>query len=201
MNVWAITGGIACGKSTVADLLRRKGYLVHSADDDARVVAGDPLVRSALAQRFPECFVEGQLDRRRLADRIYTDSEARQALNAIMHPAIRKRMRAHIEASRTADAAGPVFYEVPLLYEGGLENWFDGVVVVRTSPETQVERLRRRERDAGRPDLDPDEAKSRLAAQMDPAEKARRADFVVDTDRSLSDVEGQLERILAVLAP
>lgn len=197
MRIWAITGGIACGKSTVAELLRGHGCTVYSADDDARAVVEEPDVRDALMGQFAGCFVDGHLDRRRLADRIYADPDARRTLNGIMHPAIRRRMRERIAAVRADVEPGVAFYEVPLLYEGGLEQWFDGVVAVTASRETQVRRLQQREHDAGRPDLDTAAAEARLAAQMDPAEKARRADFKVDTDQSWDSVKRQVDQILA----
>jgi len=199
MKIWAITGGIACGKSTVAELLRGEGCAVFSADDDAHAVIEEPDVRDELSGQFPDCFADGQLDRRKLADRIYADPPARQVLNGIMHPAIRRRMRQHIEAVRADTEPGVAFYEVPLLVEGGLENWFDGVLAVTASRDTQIRRLQQRERDAGRPELDTAAAEARLSAQIDPAEKARRADYSVNTDQPKDFVDRQVRDILAAL--
>lgn len=196
MKVWAITGGIACGKSTVAAMLSDKGNPVASADTDARAVLDNPDVRLAVQDAFPDCFVDGNLDRGRLAGRIYEDPDARQRLNRIMHPAVRHRMRETIARWRENPAHTVAFYEVPLLFEGGLENWFDGVLAVVASPKTQADRLRQREIASGRPPLDDDALARRLAAQMDPAEKARRANAVVETDGSLADVARQVDRFL-----
>jgi dephospho-CoA kinase len=197
MQVWAITGGIACGKTTVANLLRQRGCPVASADEDARMVVREPDVAAQIARLFPECFETGELDRRRLADRVFADPDARAQLNSVMHPAIRRHMKGRIDAWRTSDAPALAFYEVPLLFEGDLQGWFDGVVAVIARREVQIERLRRRERESGRPDLDDAAVAVRLASQLDPREKARRADFVVDTSASMDEVSGQLDQFLA----
>ena len=99
-----------------------------------------------------------------------------------MHPAIRQRMRTTIESAKENPTPGLLLYEVPLLYEGGLETWFDGVVAVVANPQTQLERLRAR-------GLSDEAAAQRLAAQLDPDEKVRRADFVVRTDTTWQETQ------------
>lgn len=170
MHVWAITGGIACGKSTVSRLFAEQGAQIASADDDARAVLTDGSgTREAVLAAF------GTLDRAALGKRVFEDPEARKTLNALMHPAIRRRMRATIDAARAEDRLGLLLYEVPLLYEGGLETWFDGVIAVQASHESQRSRLLAR-------GLSEIEAEQRLAAQLDPLEKVRRSQQVVSTD-------------------
>lgn len=189
MKTWAITGGIACGKSTVSRLFATCGAQLASADEDARAVLaeGEP-TRDAVLATF------GTIDRAELAAKIFADPEARQRLNALMHPAIRQRMRATIAAAKAELAPGLLLYEVPLLYEGGLESWFEGVIAVAAHPQVQLERLRAR-------GLSDDEARLRLLSQLDPEEKARRASFVVRTDVSLEETRTQVEEIYqAILA-
>ena len=93
MQTWAITGGIACGKSTVSKLFAECGAKIASADDDARAVLaeGEP-TRAVVLEAF------GTIDRTELAAKIFGDPEARKRLNSIMHPAIRQRMRTAIDA-------------------------------------------------------------------------------------------------------
>lgn len=170
MHVWAITGGIACGKSTVSRLFAEQGAQIASADDDARAVLTDGSgTREAVLAAF------GTLDREALGKRVFEDPDARKTLNALMHPAIRRRMRATIDAARADDRLGLLLYEVPLLYEGGLETWFDGVIAVQASHASQRSRLLAR-------GLSETAAEQRLAAQLDPLEKVRRAQRVVSTD-------------------
>jgi len=185
MHVWAITGGIACGKSTVSQLFAEQGARVASADDDARAVLTDGSgTREAVLAAF------GTVDRAELGKRIFADPEARKTLNAIVHPAIRRRMRATIDAARRESTQGLLLYEVPLLYEGGLETWFDGVIAVQASPEAQLGRLRAR-------GLSEAAAHQRLAAQLDPREKVRRAQWVVSTDISLEETRAAVATVYA----
>lgn len=175
MQTWAITGGIACGKSTVSKLFAECGATLASADDDARAVLaeGEP-TRAAVLEAF------GTVERSELAAKIFGDPDARKRLNSLMHPAIRQRMRAAIESAKANPTPGLLLYEVPLLYEGGLETWFEGVVAVVANPQTQRERLSAR-------GLSDEAATQRLNSQLDPDEKARRADFVVRTDTTLQE--------------
>lgn len=190
MQVWAITGGIACGKSAVAALFAACGAQVGSADADARAVLAEPEVVAALAAAFPEAVsVEGGVDRTALGASIFADAAARANLNGIMHPAIRRRMRAAIDAARANPAQGLLLYEVPLLYEGGLETWFDGVIVVAASAAVQRERL------SVRAPLTDAELDQRLAAQMPVDEKVRRADLVVRTDVPMAQTRAEVERL------
>lgn len=172
MRVWAITGGIASGKSAVSRFFAEEGAQLASADEDARAVLTDGSgTREAVLAAF------GTVDRATLAARIFHDPEARKTLNGIMHPAIRQRMRAALQAAQADPAPGLFLYEVPLLYEGGLETWFEGVIVALATPELQRTRLLARGLSEG-------EALARIRAQLSPEEKARRADLVIRTDLS-----------------
>jgi dephospho-CoA kinase len=189
MRVWAITGGVACGKSTVCRLFEACGATVYSADADADAVRALPEVQAEMLALF------GTTDRSALAQIIYNDASKRQQLNALLHPKIRARMRAVIDAAREDSKLGLVLYEVPLLFEGGLETWFDGVIAVTVAPETQIARLQARQHERGQPLLTPAEIEKRLATQLPLAEKARRADYVITTDISLAETQVQVQRI------
>jgi dephospho-CoA kinase len=202
MRVLALTGGIAEGKSTVARLLAEQGAQVASADDDARGVLTEPgAPLDAVLAAFPEARTpEGAIDRTALARRIFADPDARRRLNALIHPAVRRRMRSLIDAARRDPRSGVLIYEVPLLYEGGLETWFDAVIVAHATPQAQAERLQAREAAAGRPPLTDDEIARRLAAQLPSIEKARRADYVVRTDVPLDQTRTEVVALWAQLS-
>ncbi|WP_395093851.1 dephospho-CoA kinase [Armatimonas sp.] len=175
MYIWAITGGIACGKSTVSQLFAECGARIASADDDARtVLAENSPTRAAVLELF------GTVERAELATKIFGDPDARAKLNSLMHPAIRQQMRAAIGAAQADSTQGLLLYEVPLLYEGTLDTWFQGVIAVAANRKTQLARLKAR-------GLSDEAARQRLAAQLDPEEKVRRADFVVRTDVPLAE--------------
>ncbi|HYG66879.1 MAG TPA: dephospho-CoA kinase, partial [Anaeromyxobacteraceae bacterium] len=172
MRLVGLTGGIATGKSTFAAALRALGAPVIDADRLAREVVepGRPALAEIVRAFGPGVLApDGSLDRRRLGAIVFADPEARRRLEAITHPAIRAAMRE--ETARLAAAGHAVaFYDVPLLYEVGLEREVDAVVVVYAPRAAQLERLRRRD------GLDAAGAEARLAAQLPIDEKAARAD-------------------------
>lgn len=193
MPVIGITGGLATGKSLVTRLLGAKGATVFSADEAARAVLSP---NSAVLQEIVRAFgpemqrPDGSLDRSRLGQRIFADAEARERLNRIMHPPILRLLRAQIESARAdlpPDAV--IVVEVPLLYETGMQDWFDRVVVVTASEASQIARLHTRNR------LDEAEARRRLAAQWPMREKERLADEVVINDGTQEEAAEAVEAL------
>ncbi len=191
-----LTGGIATGKSTVSRLLEARGAAIVDADVIARDVMnpGQPLL-AAVANRFGPEFIlpEGGLDRRRMAEHIFNRPEERQALNAIVHPAIRAEIRRQVEAYEAAAPAGLVIADIPLLYESGLEDLYEKIVVVYVPREVQLNRLMRRD------SLSLEQAEGRLNAQLDIEEKKRRADYVIDNGGSPEETERQVDALLESL--
>ena len=122
----AVTGGIGSGKSTVMRMIEGMGFPVLSADAAARNIYDEPDVRSAAEKAFPDCFEGGVLDRKKLAERVFSDKEKLALLDSITHPAVMKKLFAEAERAR----GDYVFFEVPLLFEGGYEGLFDHVIVV-----------------------------------------------------------------------
>jgi dephospho-CoA kinase len=184
-----LTGGIGTGKSTVARMLRDAGGWWIDADQLARraVEPGTPGLRRVVDAFGPEVLnPDGELDRSSLGQKVFRDPEARERLNAIVHPEVRRlASEAFVEAER---AGAPfVVYDVPLLFENDMEADFDTVAVVRASPP--VQRRRVRERDG----LSDEDVLARMAAQMPLEEKVRRADVVFDNDGSLQALRDQVE--------
>lgn len=193
MPVIGITGGLATGKSLVTRLLGAKGATVFSADEAARAVLSP---NGAVLQEIVRAFgpemrrPDGSLDRGRLGQRIFADPEARERLNRIMHPPILRLLRAQIESARAdlpPDAV--IVVEVPLLYETGMQDWFDRVVVVTASEASQIARLQARN------GLDEAEARRRLAAQWPMREKVRLADEVVINDGTREEAAEAVEAL------
>ena len=175
MRLIGLTGGIATGKSTFARLLRERGLPVIDADELSRAASRTDPVLAAIRREFgPDYLLPGgRLDRKKLGALVFGDDEARRRLEAILHPAIRAAMAA--ETGRLAATNPPLaFYDSPLLYEAGLGDEVECVVVVYAPRIEQIERVVRRDGLAWA------EAQQRLAAQMDIEEKARLADAVID---------------------
>ncbi|MEN7372486.1 dephospho-CoA kinase, partial [Bacillus licheniformis] len=186
------TGGIASGKSTVAQMFQQCGITVVDAD----VIAKEAVEQGMPAyQKIAETFGEGVLletgdiDRRKLGEIVFANEEKRLQLNAIVHPEVRKMMiKQRDEAIRAGERF--VVLDIPLLYESGLEHLTDKVIVVWVPMELQLERLMKRNR------LNKDEALNRIHAQQSLDEKKKRADAVIDNSGSLKDTEAQLHQLL-----
>ncbi len=191
----ALTGNVAAGKSTVADLWRASGIAVIGADDLARRVVepGTPgleEVRAAFGDEF--VMSEGTLDRERLRERVFGDENARERLERLLHPRIRALQAEWMEARRTEGAAIAVT-EIPLLFETGREREFDVIVLVDAPEKTRIERI------VATRGLSESEARLILAAQMDAADKRRRADLVLDNDGSVAELEVKAREALDAL--
>ena len=185
----ALTGGIASGKTTVANLLAEHGALLIDSDQLAREVVepGTPGLAQVVTRFGEQVLTQaGSLDRQALGDIVFADAAARADLNAIIHPLVRRR-RAELIAQA---AAGQIVVSViPLLVETGLVDQFDAVVVVDVPSQTQVARLVRRN------DISQEQAQARLDAQASRAERLAAADWVVTNSGSRAELEAQVERL------
>jgi dephospho-CoA kinase len=184
----AVTGGIACGKSTVGDFLRGAGVAVCDADDlaHAAMLPGGG-VFAGVVQTFGDGVVgaDGRIDRRALGDIVFASESARRQLNALVHPDVKRRWLAWL-AKQRAEAAAVI---VPLLFEEGLEKPWDVTVCVVASRRLQLARLL--ERGLGRA-----AAAARIAAMMPLNEKVRLADYVLVNEGSRDVLKRQTERML-----
>ncbi|CAN5184261.1 dephospho-CoA kinase [soil metagenome] len=180
-----LTGNIAAGKSAVADVWRDLGATVIDADVLARraVEPGSPAL-AEIAARWGKNVVsgtDGTLDREALGRIVFGDPDARARLEGIVHPEVRRlREIEHAAAAERGDRI--VVDDVPLLFEVGMEDAFDVVVLVDAPAET---RLRRLTEERG---MDRYEARRRIAAQMPAEEKRARADIVIDNTRTLAEL-------------
>ncbi|MGH3977604.1 MAG: dephospho-CoA kinase [Pseudonocardiaceae bacterium] len=184
-----LTGGIGAGKSTVAARLTAHGALVIDSDRLAREVLepGTEGLR-AVAAEFGAAVLapDGALDRSTLATRVFGDDGARSRLNAIVHPLVGARSAALAEAA-PADAV--VVQDIPLLVEGGMAPDFPLVIVVHADTETRVRRLVEQR---GMPEVD---ARSRIAAQSDEAQRRAVADVWLDNSGPVTDTEAAVDRL------
>lgn len=186
-----LTGGIATGKSTVADIFRELGVVVIDADDLSRhiVEPGKPALEDIVDAFGSEVLADdGTLDRTRLGEKIFQDDDARRRLEAITHPRIAEAM---LDRAKRAFEAGDswVIYDAALLVESGTHEMLDALIVVDCSVDTQRQRLQRRD------GLDDGEIDDRLDAQMPLDEKRRAADYVIDNDGSLDDTSDQVQTL------
>ncbi len=194
--VVAVTGNIASGKSTVSRLLEQMGAARVDADQLARdvVAPGGPAL-AAIGARWPSVITsDGSLDRAALRRIVFRAPLERAALEAITHPAIGALRDAAIAAARRAGAP-VIVYDVPLLFEAGLEDSVDRIVLVDAPEALRRERL---QRDRG---LSREEADAAIAAQMPASEKRARAHHIIDNDGSEAALAEAVRQLWPLLAP
>lgn len=190
----ALTGGIASGKTVVTRLLSERGAIIIDSDLLSREVV-EPGTRglAEIVERFGAGVLaaDGSLDRQALGEIIFADDEARNDLNGIIHPEIRRR-RAELIASAPEDAI--VISVIPLLVEGGLKDDFEGVIVIDVPREIQIDRLKARN------GLDDGQAQARVAAQASRAERLAAATWIIENSGSYNQLRAQVEMVWDALA-
>jgi dephospho-CoA kinase len=183
----ALTGNIASGKSVVSRLFAQRGATIIDADELAReAVEPGTAALAAIVARWGSGMLrgDGTLDRDALRRVVFGDAEALRALNAIVHPQVEVlRNRAIDEA--TAAGAEIIVCDIPLLFEKGMQDAFDVVVVVDAPEEERLHRLMTMR------DLPHVEAIAMMQAQAPSAPKRARADFVIDNSGTLDDLEAR----------
>lgn len=196
----ALTGGIACGKSTLAKFLRELGIRLLDADDVVHELeAPGGAAVPAIVARFGAGVLaaDGSVDRPKLAEIVFADAAARRDLEAILFPLVRSRLRAFTsEAARRGrpPSTAPLYIAIiPLLFESHWEGDYDIILAITSPLECQIHRMMRT-RGYSRV-----QAEARLAAQMPVAEKAARADFVVVNDSTREHLKDEARRLVAWL--
>jgi dephospho-CoA kinase len=184
-----LTGGIGSGKSTVTRMLEERGAIVLDADAFARdaVRAGSDGFRRVV-ERFGGEVVgsDGELDRPKLASIVFNDPGSLGDLEAIVHPEVRRAIADGIGAHLDTDDV--VVLVNPLLIEMGTHRDCDLVVVVSSSPQTQIERSVAR-------GMGEDDVRARIAAQLPLEDRARHADVLIDNEGSIDELAAQVDRL------
>jgi len=187
-----LTGGIATGKSTVSRLFVECGARLIDADMLAREVVAPG--RPAL-QRIVESFgremlrPDGTLDRDRLGKAVFSDSARLARLNAIVHPSVAIEQERCCKEIATKEPHAVIVYDAALLIEAGAHKRMDKIIVVTADEQTQLARLKARDR------LPAEEAKKRVAAQMPLADKVKLADYVIDGTLPIEQLCKEVRRI------
>ncbi len=191
-KIIGVTGGIASGKSSVSKWLISKGYPVIDADIAARKVVepGMPAleeIKNVFGQDI--CLSDGTLDRKKLGSIVFTNSDKRQQLNQIVHPAVRKWMLEETEKA-LHEGKDLVFMDIPLLFESNLTHMVEGVILVYVKPEIQLMRLMARDH------FTEEEALARIHAQMPIDDKKELADYIIDNSGEFYETEEQLINLI-----
>ena len=183
--VVGLTGGIGSGKTTVANLFAAEGITLVDADIVAReVVAPGSKGLEAIVNHFGAEILtpEGELDRAKLRQRIFSHPEEREWLNQLLHPMIRQEMLAQVEKATSAY----VIMVVPLLFENGLDRLVNRTLVVDISPELQINRTVKRD------NVDAYQVNNIISSQCSRSEKLARADDIIDNQGEISTLKREV---------
>ena len=192
MKIIGLTGGIACGKSTVSRALRAHGAAIIDADALAHELSQPgQAIFNAYVERFGRGIVTagGTLDRAAIAARVFADPTVRTEVDAITHPLISAAAEERLRAARAAEKRAAVL-DVPLLFEAGWDALADEVWVVALPAEEQLARLLARDKS-----MSEGEARARISAQMPLTEKCARADIVIDNSGTVEETRECIEQL------
>lgn len=185
-TIIGITGGLATGKSTIAEIFVGLGAVKIDADAIShRILENDPGIAAEIVSAFgKEVMTCGSIDRRKLASKVFFDKDGLKKLCRIMHPAIIHRINE--DAAQVPE--GVVVIDAPLLFEVGMTAEVDRIVVVRCDRDSQIERAMRR-------GISKKEAEAIIGCQMDMDLKERAADYIIDTEKDHKTVKKGVETI------
>lgn len=187
-----LTGGIGSGKSAVAKILEDLGAYIVDTDALAReAVAPNSDGFMEIARVWPQVVRTGALDRTALAEIVFNDPAARERLNAILHPHIR---RLAMERDARAKPGQLVVHVVPLLFETGYDRLVDKTIAVFAPEDSRIARI------AARDGIDEARVRARMAAQIDPQEARRRADYAIENDGNLDRLRQRTGEVYRALA-
>ncbi|NVD40711.1 dephospho-CoA kinase [Ensifer sp. HO-A22] len=188
MMIVGLTGSIAMGKSTTAQMFREFGVPVNDADEVVHALYRDEAVAPVEAA-FPGTVKDGAIDRAELSRQLLATPERLRELESIVHPLVRQKEREFLDRNAAANVPFVVL-DIPLLFETGAEARVDRVVVVSCAPDLQ------RERAMKRPGMTEEKFAMILARQVPDSQKRERADYIVDTSHSFDNTRQQVRAVV-----
>ena len=186
----AIVGNIASGKSTVENVLRKKGYKVFDSDIIAHEVLDD------LSEKILEAFKDydisenGRISRQKLGALVFDDKNLKEKLENIVHPEIKDRLKKIFEENKLEKY---IFVSIPLLFEVGWRNLFDKILFIYTEDKIRLNRLIQRN------NFTKDEALVRIKSQLPQEEKVKVSDFIINNNHSIDVLQKYIERFIIQL--
>ena len=200
-KIIGVTGGIACGKSTVCQLLAQKGAFVIDLDRVGhQLLQNTSSVFGQLLSTFGTTILDGSgtISRSKLGEIVFSDSEARKQLDSIMHPVIVEKSRHSAHQFVEGDSSRIAVIDSPLLIEVNGHETVDLVIVVITDAHTQKQRLIKRSHDQKRP-IDCHQIETRIKAQLPLSEKVKYADFVIDNSGAVDKLGLKVDELWEIL--
>ncbi len=192
MKFFALTGGIATGKSTVMRMIQAHGgeYSFFDADVFVHALYKEGWFHDHISKMLGLSLVDGLIDKSQLRDKIFTSPDAKQSLEKLIHPLVQKECLAQIEIAKNDDVSKAFFADIPLLFETNFLFDYDQILMVAVSESTQFSRLKRR--NAHRDDM----TQLMIQSQIPLATKMRQSDIVIWNEGEESVTQRQVERFL-----
>ena len=187
-NKIAITGGIGSGKSAVCRILKERGYPVFSCDEINRALLSERSYLEGLCRLFPACVKDGKLNKTALAALVFSDKESLKTLNSYAHPRISERLRREMEGAEKT-----CFAEVPLLFESGMTDLFDGIIVVLRNKEERIRAV------VARDGLTAERAEARMKQQFDYDGTLPDGCLVIENDGDEAALREKVDEVLEAL--
>ena len=181
-----LTGGIASGKSTVSKYLAEKGFKVYDADKIAKDISGKKSVQEEIILTFGNEILDenGNVDRKKLKEIVFGDKEKLKQLNAIIHP----KVIDFYKELKEKNTDKIIIFDVPLLFESGIDKFCDKILVVISDYEIQLDRIVERDK------IDRELAEKIIKSQLSNEERIKKADVVIENNSSLEDLFEKVER-------
>lgn len=186
----AIVGNIASGKSTVENVLRKKGYKVFDSDIIAHEVLDDLSEKILEAFKGYDISENGKISRQKLGALVFDDKNLKEKLENIVHPEIKVRIKKIFEENKLEKY---IFVSIPLLFEVGWRNLFDKILFIYTEDKIRLNRLMQRN------NFTKDEALARIKSQLPQEEKVKVSDFIINNNHSIDVLQKYIERFIIQL--
>jgi dephospho-CoA kinase len=192
VKIIGITGGYKTGKSTVTQVFKKHGAITIDADAIARkALEKETTPYKQTVNTFGKNIqdAEGKINREKLASLVFNNRGKLEKLNKIIHPYVKSNIQKQLNKIKSKQSNATVVLDVPLLFEAGLEDIMDKIIVVKTTEDIQVLRAKRQT------SLSDEKIKKRIRSQMPLAEKEKLADIVIDNNRNIEETKRQVDRI------
>lgn len=191
----AVTGGLACGKSSVCNFFKKFGAFVVNADDIVHRLLSP---KTSLGQKViqligNDIIIDHQIDRSKIAQKVFNQASLLRSLEQLIHPAVREELEKQYEQANQQNMKKLFVAEIPLLFEAGMEDFFDTVITVVADPTISQERFQKAT------GYQAEEFEKRSKRQMQLDEKVRRADYVLVNNGSLQELEDKTRSLIDLL--
>lgn len=186
----AITGSIGCGKTTISNILRKKGFLVYDIDKWVKYLYYKEDFLKVIKEKFPEAFEGNIFNKKTLRKIVFDNPDRLKVLENLIHPFLTKKLRKIIRTSRDE---GLVFVDIALLFEMKWDKFFDFIILADVDKDTQRKRVMKRD------NITAEDFDKIDCLQMSMDEKKERVDFVINTGKSLNKLQADILNVLEIL--